>query len=82
MTQMDGDYDVDNCTFRQTKLVFVRLDGYNLYLSYPHPRFRIPKRRLYNDPPIATEMIFVQHKVFSISGAQVAIVPDGLAQRR
>jgi len=82
MTQMDGDYDVATCHFRQTRVVFVRLDESNLYLSYPHPRHRIPKRRLWSDPVVNMEHMFVRHKVYSISGAEISIVPVGLAKKR
>lgn len=40
MTQMEGDHDVETCNMRQTRLVYVRLENFNLFLSTPHPKHK------------------------------------------
>ena len=82
MTEFEGDYDPFNCNVRLTRIAFVRLEGHLLSLSYPHPKHRIPKRPLWNDPPLTTEVNFVRHCLYNISGAVVSIAPEGLARNR
>lgn len=76
------DYDASGFHLRNTKSVFVRLNGPNLLISFPHPRHHIPKRRLWNDPLINNDIIFVQHQHYNMHGAKVEIVPTELPKKR
>lgn len=76
------EYDAFSFHLRNTKSIFVRLDGPNLLISHPHPRHRIPKRRLWDDPLITSDIIFIRHSHYNIYGAKVEIVPTGLAKKR
>jgi hypothetical protein len=85
MTQLESDYDVESCHFRYTKVVYVKIDAFRMFLIYPggnNKNSRVPKRRLWNDPvidkPFTAEKVFV----FNISGAKINIVPEGLARKR
>jgi len=60
----------------------MRLDGNNLFISFPHPKMRIPKRRLWNDPVVTSDYIFIRHSVYNVSGASIQIAPEKLAKRR
>ncbi|CAG7729362.1 unnamed protein product [Allacma fusca] len=82
MTEFEGEYDPFTCHVGLTRIVFVRLEGFTLYVSYPHPKHRIPKRPLWNDVPISSEITFVRHNVYNISGATVFIAPERLARKR
>lgn len=71
-------YDAFRYHLRTTKPVFVRLDGPVLVMSFPHHKHRIPKRRLWSDPVIATDHIFVRHQQFNIYGARIEVCRDHL----
>lgn len=67
---------------RKTRAVFVRLDGPNLLISHPHPKHVIPKRRLWNDPIIQSEIIFVRHEHYNLFGSKVEIVPVDVPEKK
>ncbi|CAL8124139.1 unnamed protein product [Orchesella dallaii] len=67
---------------RSTKVVFIRIHGYNLLVSYPHSKHKIPKRRLWNDPIINTDHMFVRHTQYNLHGSKIEIVPIGLSKKR
>jgi len=80
MLQFDDVYNPAVTTFHNTEPVFLRLDSATLYIS--SPKYQIPKRKLWNDPPFAHDIKFIRHLIFNLAGAQIFIAPRKLAGRR
>lgn len=80
MNEMDN-YDPLTFSFNLTTAVYVRLDGSVLKLSATNAR--IPKRRLWNEPPIdRSKIVFHDHRSYDLSDARIELLPLGLAKKR
>lgn len=80
MNEMES-YDPLTFSFNLTTAVYVRLDGSALKLSATNAR--IPKRRLWNEPPIdRSKILFHDHRSYDLRDARIELLPLGLAKKR
>ncbi|XP_069968035.1 uncharacterized protein [Bactrocera oleae] len=74
-------YDPLTYHITQTNSVYLRLDG--TYLRVSTTTARIPKRIMWNEPPIDIKHVhFTSHRVFNLLGCNVELLPLGLARKR
>ncbi|KAH8415554.1 hypothetical protein KR222_004593, partial [Zaprionus bogoriensis] len=74
-------YDPLTFSFNLTRSVYVRLDGGILKLSGTNAR--IPKRRMWNEPPIdRSKILFTDHRSYDLRNARIELLPLGLAKKR
>lgn len=74
-------YDPNTFSFNLTRAVYIRLDGSVLKLSGTNAR--IPKRRMWNEPPIERcKVLFTDHRSYDLSEARIELLPLGLAKKR
>ncbi|XP_018787857.1 PREDICTED: uncharacterized protein LOC108968336 isoform X2 [Bactrocera latifrons] len=74
-------YDPLTYHITQTNSVYLRLDG--TYLRVSTTTARIPKRIMWNEPPIDIKHVhFTSHRVFNLLGCSVELLPLGLARKR
>ncbi|XP_063917342.1 testis-expressed protein 2 isoform X3 [Zophobas morio] len=62
----------------QTQSVYLRLQGNLLRVS--HTRSKVAKRALWNEPKV--KPVFTHHRIYNLLGAQVSLLPEGLAKKR
>ncbi|KAH8301239.1 hypothetical protein KR018_009218, partial [Drosophila ironensis] len=80
MNEMSS-YDPNTFSFSQTRSVYVRLDGCILKMSGTNAR--IPKRRMWNEPPIdRTKVLFTDHRSYDLRDCRIELLPLGLARKR
>ncbi|CAH0385331.1 unnamed protein product [Bemisia tabaci] len=75
---MDGDYSSECFQLSRTETVYVHLDGPILFISTP--RFKIPKRAVWNEPQY--KMLFNEKRMYVITDCCVDLVPEGLIRKR
>ncbi|XP_044252894.1 testis-expressed protein 2 isoform X2 [Tribolium madens] len=78
VNEFPDNYNPHTYHISQTQSVFLRLQGNLLRLS--HTKSKVAKRALWNEPKI--KPIFTHHRVYNLSGAQVELLPVGLAKKR
>ncbi|ODM92656.1 Testis-expressed sequence 2 protein [Orchesella cincta] len=75
-------YSPENHSFKSTKVI----QNHNLKVSFPHSKYKIPKKRLWNDGAIECETnndkVFVKQAQFDLWGATIELVPVGLSRKR
>ncbi|CAH2017094.1 unnamed protein product [Acanthoscelides obtectus] len=71
-------YDPETYHISKTQSVFVRLQGNLLRLS--HAKNKVAKRAMWNEPEI--KAIFTHHRIYNLIGAEVRLLPLGLAKKR
>ncbi|XP_020816975.1 testis-expressed protein 2 isoform X1 [Drosophila serrata] len=76
-----GSYDPNTFSFTLTRSVYVRLDGCILKMSGTNAR--IPKRRMWNEPPIdRNKILFTDHRSYDLRDCRIELLPLGLARKR
>lgn len=76
-----GAYDPNTFSFTLTRSVYVRLDGCILKMSGTNAR--IPKRRMWNEPPIdRNKILFTDHRSYDLRDCRIELLPLGLAKKR
>ncbi|XP_044008586.1 testis-expressed protein 2 [Aphidius gifuensis] len=78
LNELPYDYDPDNYHVARTNTIFLKLE--NDYLKIMETRSRIPKRAVWNETNIKPK--FTRKRVYSLAGATVELLPDGLTRRR
>ncbi|EFA08264.1 testis-expressed protein 2 isoform X2 [Tribolium castaneum] len=78
VNEFPDNYNPHTYHISQTQSVFLRLQGNLLRLS--HTKSKVAKRALWNEPKI--KPIFTHHRVYNLTGAQVSLLPVGLAKKR
>ncbi|XP_017049377.1 uncharacterized protein LOC108093688 isoform X2 [Drosophila ficusphila] len=74
-------YDPNTFSFSLTRAVYVRLDGCILKMSGTNAR--IPKRRMWNEPPIDRhKILFTDHRSYDLRDCRIELLPLGLANKR
>ncbi|XP_016999991.2 testis-expressed protein 2 isoform X1 [Drosophila takahashii] len=74
-------YDPNTFSFTLTRAVYVRLDGCILKMSGTNAR--IPKRRMWNEPPIDRhKILFTDHRSYDLRDCRIELLPLGLANKR
>ncbi|XP_026833992.1 uncharacterized protein LOC6545478 isoform X2 [Drosophila erecta] len=74
-------YDPNMFSFSLTRAVYVRLDGSILKMSGTNAR--IPKRRMWNEPPIDRhKILFTDHRSYDLRDCRIELLPLGLANKR
>ncbi|KMY98508.1 uncharacterized protein LOC6737355 isoform X2 [Drosophila simulans] len=74
-------YDPNTFSFSLTRAVYVRLDGSILKMSGTNAR--IPKRRMWNEPPIDRhKILFTDHRSYDLRDCRIELLPLGLANKR
>ncbi|KAH8286522.1 hypothetical protein KR054_010831 [Drosophila jambulina] len=74
-------YDPNTFSFTLTRSVYVRLDGCILKMSGTNAR--IPKRRMWNEPPIdRNKILFTDHRSYDLRDCRIELLPLGLAKKR
>ncbi|KAH8378981.1 hypothetical protein KR009_002405, partial [Drosophila setifemur] len=74
-------YDPNTFSFTLTRAVYVRLDGCILKMSGTNAR--IPKRRMWNEPPIDRhKILFTDHRSYDLRDCRIELLPLGLAKKR
>ncbi|XP_043951075.1 testis-expressed protein 2 isoform X1 [Drosophila biarmipes] len=74
-------YDPNTFSFSLTRAVYVRLDGCILKMSGTNAR--IPKRRMWNEPPIdRKKILFTDHRSYDLRDCRIELLPLGLANKR
>ncbi|KAH8234698.1 hypothetical protein KR032_001959 [Drosophila birchii] len=74
-------YDPNTFSFTLTRSVYVRLDGCILKMSGTNAR--IPKRRMWNEPPIdRNKVLFTDHRSYDLRDCRIELLPLGLAKKR
>ena len=71
-------YSPESFHINQTHSVLIRLDGSTLRVSYT--KNRIPKRAMWNEPKFEPNVI--HQRMYSLEGAKLKLLPDGLARKR
>lgn len=78
LNELPYDYDPDNYHVARTNTIFLKLE--NNYLKIMETRSRIPKRAVWNETNIKPK--FTRKRIYSLAGATVELLPDGLTRRR
>lgn len=78
MNELLSVYTPGDFHIAKTQSVLVSLDGTILRLSYPGTK--IPKRATWNEPDY--DPTFVHERVYDLEGAEVDLLPRGLARKR
>ncbi|XP_039488214.1 testis-expressed protein 2 isoform X1 [Drosophila santomea] len=74
-------YDPNMFSFSLTRAVYIRLDGTILKMSGTNAR--IPKRRMWNEPPIDRhKILFTDHRSYDLRDCRIELLPLGLANKR
>ncbi|XP_044313905.1 testis-expressed protein 2 isoform X2 [Drosophila rhopaloa] len=74
-------YDPNTFSFSLTRAVYVRLDGCILKMSGTNAR--VPKRRMWNEPPIdRNKILFTDHRSYDLRDCRIELLPLGLANKR
>ncbi|XP_037953370.1 uncharacterized protein LOC119683624 isoform X2 [Teleopsis dalmanni] len=74
-------YDPDKFQISMTKTVYVKLEGTMLKIS--NSLARIPRRALWNEPPIDHKIIlFTNRRSYNLLGCRIELLPLGLARKR
>ncbi|XP_017071793.1 testis-expressed protein 2 isoform X2 [Drosophila eugracilis] len=74
-------YDPNTFSFSLTRAVYIRLDGCILKMSGTNAR--IPKRRMWNEPPIDRhKILFTDHRSYDLRNCRIELLPLGLANKR
>ena len=78
LNELPYDYDPDNYHVARTVSVFFKLEAESLRIM--ETRTRIPKRAVWNEPQHVAK--FTRKRVYSLAGAKIELLPDGLTRRR
>ncbi|XP_073841764.1 uncharacterized protein isoform X3 [Musca autumnalis] len=80
MNEVDS-YDPNTFHISMTRPVYIKLDGSILHIS--NTNARIPKRAMWNEPPIDRKsIIFTTHRSYNLLGCRIELLPIGLARKR
>ncbi|KAH0540968.1 testis-expressed protein 2 [Cotesia glomerata] len=78
LNELPYNYDPENYHVARTQSVYFKLEGDSLRVS--ETRTRIPKRAVWNEPQPTAK--FTRRRVYSLVGAKVELLPEGLTRRR
>uniref|UniRef100_A0A1I8Q7Q7 SMP-LTD domain-containing protein n=1 Tax=Stomoxys calcitrans TaxID=35570 RepID=A0A1I8Q7Q7_STOCA len=80
MNEVDS-YDPNTFHISMTRPVYIKLDGSILHIS--NTNARIPKRAMWNEPPIDRKtIVFTTHRSYNLLGCRIELLPIGLARKR
>ncbi|XP_061395925.1 uncharacterized protein LOC133331557 [Musca vetustissima] len=80
MNEVDS-YDPNTFHISMTRPVYIKLEGSILHIS--NTNARIPKRAMWNEPPIDRKsIIFTTHRSYNLLGCRIELLPIGLARKR
>ncbi|XP_008560812.1 testis-expressed protein 2 [Microplitis demolitor] len=78
LNELPYNYEPDNYHVARTQSVYFKLEGDSLKVI--ETRTRIPKRAVWNEPQPTAK--FTRKRVYSLVGAKVELLPEGLTRRR
>lgn len=78
LNELPYDYDPDNYHVARTNSVMFKLESDSLRIM--ETRTRIPKRAVWNEPQHVPK--FTRKRVYSLIGAKIELLPEGLTRRR
>uniref|UniRef100_A0A1I8MVA3 Uncharacterized protein n=1 Tax=Musca domestica TaxID=7370 RepID=A0A1I8MVA3_MUSDO len=80
MNEVDS-YDPNTFHISMLRPVYIKLDGSVLHIS--NTNARIPKRAMWNEPPIDRKsIVFTTHRSYNLLGCRIELLPIGLARKR
>lgn len=78
LNQLPYDYIPENYHVARTNSVYFKLEGDTLKIM--ETRTRIPKRAVWNEPQPTAK--FTRKRVYTLVGAKIELLPEGLTRRR